>query len=65
MSRLTLTLPDEMQHYPAAAFTQEGHLLYAGYCEQCEQEARENKGLFCYVYRGKPVIRTDFENVED
>lgn len=65
MSRLTLTLPADCQHYPAAAFTQAGHLLIAGHREECEQVARDNNGLYCWVYRGQPVIRTNFENVED
>ena len=62
---LYLTVPPDCAHYPAAAFTQEGQLLIAGPREECEQVARDNSGLYCWIDRGRPVIRRDFQDSED
>jgi hypothetical protein len=62
---LYLTIPPDCADYPAAAFTQEGHLLVAGPREECEQVARDNSGLYCWIDRGRPVIRRDFQDSED
>lgn len=58
---LHLALPVDCHRYPAAAFTQDGRLLIAGPREECEQVARDNDGLYCWIVNGRPVIRFDFE----
>ena len=62
---LYLNIPDDCAGYPAAAFTQDGRILIAGPREECEQVARDNSGLYCWIDRGRPVIRRDFSNQED
>jgi hypothetical protein len=62
---LYLNIPDDCTGYPAAAFTQDGRILIAGPREECEHVARDNSGLYCWIDRGRPVIRTDFSNPED
>jgi len=62
---LYLTIPPDCADYPAAAFTQDGRLLIAGPREECEQVARDNSGLYCWIDRGRPVIRRDFQDSED
>jgi hypothetical protein len=62
---LYLTIPPDCADYPAAAFTQDGRLLVAGPREECEQVARDNSGLYCWIDRGRPVIRRDFQDSED
>ncbi len=62
---LYLTIPPDCADYPAAAFTQDGRLLVAGPREDCEQVARDNSGLYCWIDRGRPVIRRDFQDSED
>jgi hypothetical protein len=62
---LYLTIPPDCADYPAAAFTQDGLLLIAGPREECEQVARDNSGLYCWIDRGRPVIRRDFQDSED
>lgn len=62
---LTLTIPREDAHYPAAAFAQNGQHLCSGPREYCEQVARDNNGLYCWIADGRPVIRFDFETLED
>ena len=62
---LYLTIPPDCADYPAAAFTQDGRLLVAGPREECEQVARDNSGLYCWIDRGRPVIRRDFQDWED
>jgi hypothetical protein len=62
---LYLNIPPDCAGYPAAAFSQDGQLLIAGPREDCEHVARDNSGLYCWIDRGRPVIRTDFSNQED
>lgn len=62
---LYLSIPPDCADYPAAAFTQDGRLLIAGPREDCEQVARDNLGLYCWIDRGRPVIRRDFQDSED
>jgi hypothetical protein len=59
---LQLNIPTDCSAYPAAAFTQSGQLLIVGDRETCEQVAYDNAGLYCWIDKGRAVIRQDFEN---
>lgn len=61
---LTLTLPDGAENFDAAVFTQSGEFVMAGHREECELEAQDCCGLYCWIVRGRPIIRTDFERTE-
>lgn len=56
--------PEGAEQFDAAAFTQEGVFIRAGHREECEQAAREARGLYCWWHHGRPVIKTDFEDVD-
>ena len=62
--RLTLTLPAECAGFDAAAFSQDGDLLAYGEREHCEGVAMQACGLYCWIDRGRAVIRRDFESLE-
>jgi hypothetical protein len=61
---LILTLPADCVGADAAAFSQDGKLLAYGAREHCEDVAMQVAGLYCWIDRGRAVIRRDFENRE-
>ena len=60
---LTLTLPADCAGADAAAFSQAGELLACGAREECEDVAMQAGGLYCWIDRGRAVIRRDFEDM--
>ena len=53
-------LPDGAEAFDAAVFTQAGEWVHSGHREECEAMAEETGGLYCYVYRGRVILRQDF-----
>lgn len=62
MALLDLQLPEGGEQFDAAAFTQDGQFICCGHREECEQAAIKAGGLYCWIVRGRPVIRGDFED---
>jgi hypothetical protein len=60
---MDLRVPKSQLPADAAVFTQDGVFVLSGHREACEERAREVGGLYCWFDRGRPVIRTDFEDV--
>ena len=62
-SFLRLELPDG-ESGDAAVFDQNGTFVKAGHREECELEAIEIHGLYCWIIRGNVFVRMDFEDTD-
>jgi len=58
---LNLEIPADSLPADAAVFIQDGEFVAAGHREECEQKAIAIGGLYCWIVKGRPVIRFDFE----
>jgi len=57
--------PEGAEQFDAAAFHQDGTLIKTGHREECEQAAIDARGLYCLWIDGHPVIKVDFENLDE
>lgn len=58
--QIKLTLPDGAYEYEAAVFTQHGEWVHCGHREECEDMAKDIDGLYCWINRGKAILRHDY-----
>ena len=58
--RFTLALPEGADRFIAAVFTQHGEWVHSGHREECEDMAQNIGGLYCWLDRGRAILRRDY-----
>ena len=46
--------------YDACVFSQDGRFVAVGHREECEQTAKSMGALYCWIYRGRVIVRKNF-----
>ena len=59
-TQITLTLPEGADQFDAAVFTRTGEWVHCGHREECEDLAKDIGGLYCWIHRGRAILRHDY-----
>ena len=57
---MTLILPEGAGTFDAAVFTRTGEWVHCGHEEECEDLASDIGGLYCWIDRGRAILRRDY-----